>query len=210
MLKHCTDQVQLKYLTNLFINLCYSCTIENVTFMNLGLEGRNLVGKSHFTKIIMESNLMFCQGITLLYQDKLAYKDHKHLLIMNQINIIGENAGTKCPSTDSVGIHININTMKNLLIVINNSLFYNLKHAAINIKCRCYGSNTVIMENCTFEHNAGTNMIDLTPPIQRPLIEIGLSHDSKSDTFKNCLFKSNYNDHNIISIDWGEPEQAPH
>ena len=40
------DLMQLKkhrYLTNLLIDLCYSCTIENVVFMNLGLMGSKLI-----------------------------------------------------------------------------------------------------------------------------------------------------------------------
>ena len=40
MFKQC-HQVQLM---NLLIHLCHSCTIENVTFMNSGLNGTNLIG----------------------------------------------------------------------------------------------------------------------------------------------------------------------
>ena len=55
--KRC-DQTQLnkyKYLTNLLLNLCYSCTIENVIFMNLGLKGTNLIGNSYLTKVVIKS-----------------------------------------------------------------------------------------------------------------------------------------------------------
>ena len=95
MFRRC-DQTQLnkyKYLTNLMLNLCYSCTIENAVFINLGLKGTNLVGKSHLTKILIKSDvpqlnyLVICQGITLHYWHE---SGHKHLLIMNQINIIGK------------------------------------------------------------------------------------------------------------------------
>ena len=205
MFRRC-DLMQLKkheYLTNLLIDLCYSCTIQNAVFINSGLKGINLIGRSHFTKITIESNsgyLLFCQGIILHYWDMPSYKDHKHLLIMNQINIIDKDAGNKCNNTDLVGIRILIRVMENLFIVINNSLFYNLHHTAISIRTRCHGSNTMIVENCTFEQNAGTYITDDIPDIPRHLIAIALSHHSKKVIFKNCHFINNYNDYYLISI----------
>ena len=205
------DLMQLKkhrYLTNLLIHLCYSCTMENAVFINSGLKGINLIGKSHFTKITIESNLgylMFCQGITLYYWDMPAYKDHKHLLIMNEINIIGKEAVKKCDNNDLVGIRILIRVMENLFIVINNSMFCNLHHTAISIKSRCYGSNAMIIENCTFEQNAGTCITDDLPDIPKPLIAILLLQDNKTVIFKDCHFKNNYNDHYLISVSiWGD------
>ena len=67
-------------------------------FHEFRLKGNKYDGKSHFTKIVIEPNatdnyIVFCQGITLYYEDKPAYQDHKHPLIMNQIKIIGEDAG---------------------------------------------------------------------------------------------------------------------
>ena len=153
--------------------------------------------KSYVTE---QNVLVFCQGITLYYWDKPAYKDHKHLLIMNQINIIGEDAGNMCYNTDFMGIHIWISIMEYLLVVINNSLFYNLHHTAISVRSRCHGSNKMIVENSTFEHNLGTHIIGDVLFIQRPLIKLVLSHDSKSILFKHCYFKSNYNDYCVIFI----------
>ena len=199
------DQTQLniyKYLTNLMLNLCYSCTIKNVVFMNLGLKGTNLFGNSHLTEILIKSDvpqpnyLVFCQGITLHYWHE---SGHKHLLIMNQINIIGEKSGIKCYNSDPVGIHIFIGIMEDFSIIINNSLFYSLDHAAIRIKNRCHGNNTLIIENCVFEYNT-VKSADYIPLTVRPLIEIALSHNSKSALFKNCSFKRNYNDQNLMSI----------
>ena len=153
--KRC-DQTQLnkyKYLTNLLLNLCYSCTIENVIFMNLGLKGTNLIGNSYLTKIVIKSDvtqpyyLVFCGGITLYYYDKPMYEDHKHVLIMNEIIIKGDTR-SKCYNTDPVGIHIAIGIMENLLMIINNSLFYSLDHTAIRMKNDCLGTNILIIENC--------------------------------------------------------------
>ena len=200
------DQTQLnkyKYLTNLMLNLCHSCTIENAVFMNLGLKGTNLIGNSRLTKILIKSNvpqlnyLVFCQGITLHYYRYES--EYKHLLIMNQINIIGEKTGIKCYNSDPVGIYIIIGIMEDFSIIINNSLFYSLDHAAIRIWSQCHGNNTLIIENCAFEYNIGKSG-DYIPLTARSLIEIALSHNSKLALFKHCSFKKNYNDHYIMSF----------
>ena len=78
-------------LTNLVITLCYSCTIENIVFVNVGMIATNLVGRSHLTELVIKSNrkfLMFCQEIALKYWNLQLFTDHKHLLVMNQINMI--------------------------------------------------------------------------------------------------------------------------
>ena len=205
MLKQCTDQTISRYSATLLIDLCYSCTIENVVFMNSGLKGTNLIGKSHFTKITIQVNyaienlhFAFCQGITLYYWDKPEYQNHEHILIMNQIYIIGEEAGNMYHCPNSVGIHIIISIMENLLIVMNSSMFYNLRYTAIRLESQCNDNNTMIIENCTFEQNSEKyNTVD----IPRDLIEIALSHHSKSVIFKHCSFKNNYYNHvNFISI----------
>ena len=86
----------------------------NVVYINSGLKGTNLIGKSYLTEILIKSYvnlLVFCQGITLYYWDKPAYQDHKHVLIMDQIHISDENAGNKYYYTDPIGIHITISIM---------------------------------------------------------------------------------------------------
>ena len=66
--KRC-DQTHFKNLTSLLIDICYSCTIENIVFVNLGLTGTNLLGKSQITEIVIKSDetqtnlLVFCQGL---------------------------------------------------------------------------------------------------------------------------------------------------
>ena len=205
MFRQC-DQTQLnkyKYLTNLILNLCYSCTIENIVFINLGLKGTNLIGNSRLTEILIKSDvtqlnyLVFCQGITLYYYWHKS--EYKNLLMMNQIKIIGEKTGNKCYNGDAVGIHIMIGIMEDFSIIISNSLFYSLNYGAIQIRNRCHGNNKLSIENCAFEYNTGKSR-DYIPLIIRPLIEISLSHNSKSALFKDCSFKGNYNDHHVISF----------
>ena len=203
--KQC-NQIHLtkyKYLTNLLIDFCYSCTIQNVAFINLGLKGTNLIGISHLTEIVIKSDrqsnfLVFCQGIALAYQDK-AYTDNKHRLIMNQISISNNKCYNSDP-VDPVGIHIVVlNVIEDLMIVISNSLFYNLDHMALSISSRCSGNNIIIIENCTFVHNTYIFPTEEFLYITRRIITIVLSHSNKSVTFKQCSFKNNYNQQ-MISI----------
>ena len=172
MLKQC-DHPQL---TNLLITLCYSCTLENIVFMKLGLIATNLIGRSRLTEIIMKSNRnaskiqMFCQELTLQYWDLRSFNNHKHLLVMNQINMIGDRS--KCYRNGPVGLHIYIAiiVMESLTISITNSLFYNLDHTALTIISQCYGYNKVNTENCTFENNYIISYKE-TDKILRPLID---------------------------------------
>ena len=68
------------------------------------------------------------------------------------------------------------------------------------MKNYCLGTNILIIENCTFSHNIVTYITEIIPVMIRPLIEIILSHDGKSVSFKKCSFKRNYNDNHLISI----------
>ena len=105
-----------------------------------------------------------------------------------------------CYNTDFMGMRIWISVMEYLLVVINNSLFYNLHHTGIGIRSQCHGSNKMVVENSTFEHSLGTHITGDVLFIQRPLIKIVLSHDSKSIIFKQCYFRNNYNDYDVIFI----------
>ena len=206
MLKQC-DQSQS---TDLFISLCYSCTIQNVVFMNLGLIGENLIGRSNLTEIMMKSNrstskfLMLCQRIALKYWNVQSLNDQKHYLMMNQIEITGDRS--KCYIDSTVGLHIYnaITVMEGLVISLTNSLFINLDHTALTIISRCYsyGNSKVYIENCTFENNyillnAFNSEFDFP---SRPLIDILVAHDSKSISFKQCKFIRNHHAHILISV----------
>ena len=127
-------------------------------------------------------------------------KDSKHPLIMNHINITGEDTGNRCYNRDPIGINIVISMMENLLIVINNSLFYNLYHTAVRIRNQYGGNNTIIIENCTSEHSKNIYINkDILVTIM-PLIDIILSHNNKSISFITCNFNNNYNDYYLIAI----------
>ena len=79
-------------------------------------------------------------------------------------------------------------------------MFYNLDDTALSITSRCSGNNTIIIENCSFDHNTYVFSTEEFLYIKRPLIGIVLSHSSKSVTVKQCSFKNNYNNNHLISI----------
>ena len=136
-LKHCRHS----QLTNLLVSSCYSCTIENVIFMSIGLIGNNLIGRSHLTEITMkvneEKSISFCSGITITYWDQQQPVYYNHCLLMNHINIVGD--GNKCYNNNPTGLNINIyHKIGNLTIILTNSLFYDLTHSALLIVNKCH------------------------------------------------------------------------
>ena len=192
------NQLQL---VNLVINLCYSCAIKNVTFMNLGFNGVDLIGRSHLTGIVIKLNrekpnfLMYCQGIILSYWDQ-HFSENNHVLVIQQMKFIGDHS--KCYSSGPVGLYVAINLKGNLTIILNDSLFCNLDHKALSIFDKFEGNNTIKIENCTFEGNINTYNEAFVALM--PLIDIRLSHNHKSLSFKQCNFTRNHLSNTLISI----------
>ena len=146
---------------------------------------------------------MLCPKIELNWNDLQSYNDHKHNLIMNQVNITGNRS--RCHSNGAVGLHISIavNLANGLTITLTNSLFSNLDHTALTIINRVYGYNRVRIENCTFENNYihRTSLLEeITDTTLRPLIEIVSTHDNKLISFKQCKIVGNHHANILISI----------
>ena len=202
ILKQC-DQPQL---TDLLITSCYSCTIKNTIFINLGLIGTNLIGRSHLTEIMVKSNrkfLMFCQKVVLTYiydNSLLSFTDYRHDLIVNQVNIIGD--GSKCYSDGNAGLHIVIVTMEGLTINLTNCLFSNLDHTALTIISRSCDNSKMYIENSTFESNYihKQSLHGKAYLVLRPLIEVALAPNSNTILFKQCKFTGNRHDNILILI----------
>jgi len=200
MLKQC-DHPQL---TNLQTSLCYSCTIENVIFINLG---SSLIGSTYLTEIMMMSDRQFqmlCPKIELNYWKYLqSYNDDKHNLTINQVNITSDRS--RCYSNGAVGLHISIavNLANGLTITLTNSIFSNLDHTALTIIDRVYGYNQVHIENCTFENNyirRASLLEEITDTTLRPLIEIVSTYNNKLISFKQCKIAGNRHANILISI----------
>ena len=206
------NQLQL---VNLVINLCYSCIIKNVTFMNVGLNGANLIGRSYLTRIVIKLNrekpnfLIYCQGIMLSYWDQ-HFTDDNHVLVIRQIKFIGDR--NKCHNSGPIGLYVAINAIENLTVILSDSLFCNLTHTALSIFSTCKGNNTIKIENCTFERNTNSYsyISDEYFSTLKPLIDIRLSHDHKSLSFKQCNVTRNYHSDTLISIIIRESKSCRH
>ena len=188
-------------LINVGINLCYSCTIENVTFMTSGLNGINIIGQSYLTRIVIKLHrqksysLAYCQGIILSYWDQ-HFIDINHVLTIQQMKFIGDN--DRCYDNDAVGLYLAMNPIENLTVILNDSLFSNLDHTALTIIGKCEGNSTIKIENCTFENNMKSHYEDDIS--LKPLINIRLSHDNKSLAFKQCNFTGNFHSSTLVYI----------
>ena len=183
------------------IHLCYSCTIENVTFMNSGLNGINIVGQSYLTQIVIKLHrqksysLAYCQGIILSYWDQ-HFIDINHVLTIQQMKFTGDNG--RCYDNDAVGLYVAMNPIENLTVILNDSLFSNLDHTALTIIGKCEGNSVIKIENCTFENNMKSHYEDDIS--LKPLINIRLSHDYKSLSFKQYNFTGNLHSSTLVYI----------
>jgi len=190
--KHCGILPKKKTkITNLQMSCCFSCKIENVTFLQYGFKGFNLIGESYLHNIkikVMQFSEMCCQGILLqyAYTSLSGNRYWKHvpnnvtinqLLIHNYIKIKN--------SDDNTGLYIHLRYLPySVNILLTNSQFYNMDQKALLIKNRCSPAvNRIIVRNCMFKlFTAG------------PAIHIKLSPNDQSVSFVNCnfLFNENY------------------
>jgi len=180
--KHCSFlPVNKKELTNLQMFCCVSCKIQNVTFLQYGFTGLNLLGESYLHNIkieIISSSQLCCQIILLKYtlcSSWDSYKHHMHDVMINHL-VIGNymNIDTK------LHIHFELTTY-HVSILLNNSIFYNTTQTAMFIQGRCSTTPKLItVANCTFKSITAT-----------PAITILLSPVDKSISFVNCKFHVN-------------------
>ena len=149
MFKHCgISPVRKKYLTNLRLHCCFSCTIQNVTFFHYGILADRkflLVKMIQFSQLV----LMLQYSICLSHNNEV-YSNYIHNITINQIFIHGY---TK--------FYINHDfTMYHLNFFLQNSYFYNTNYTPLQIKGRYYGSKQISFTNCTFKFIAGSYGID--------------------------------------------------
>ena len=115
MFKHCNVSTsnEMKY-SSLRVFCCFSCKIENVTLLQYGVVGYNLIGKSYLNGIkikIMQSIQLCCQQILLQHTVCIwnNYSNLMHNLTVNQIVI---HNYTKCISNtdddENTGLYIDL------------------------------------------------------------------------------------------------------
>ena len=186
--KHCSIwEHNRKTLTSLKLSCCFSCKIANVTFIQYGIIGINLIGKSYLHNIKFETmQLSLCQGVHLRYSTCLSwsnYNTHMHSVTINQLLIFNQ---TKCSTHtygESAGLYIGLeHSAYHITILINNSYFHIMDRTALRIKNR-YLPHTVqkfFVTNCTFKSiDAGY------------AIDIFVSPYNKIIYFVNCDFQNN-------------------
>ena len=211
MFKHCNSSlasVIYKRLSSLKISCCFSCKIENATFLHYGIKVHNLIGKSYLKNVMIKTvqhSQLCCQEIILQYSLCPlwnAYIDHTHDVTIKQLYI--HNYTKQTTSTDdSSGIYVDLeNTMYNVNIVLTDSQFYNMKQKALQILMRrSAAKRNIFISNCTFQFNtAGPAIAILMSPYAKnvtiidsrfldnsiitsfPLIEIKI-HERKRHNF---------------------------
>ena len=76
MFKHCNMLLNKIGRTNLKLFCCFSCNVENVTFVQYGITGFNLIGRSYLNNIKVEFSNICCNLILLQYSICLPW--HKY------------------------------------------------------------------------------------------------------------------------------------
>ena len=199
MFKRCYNpQLQLTiYFTSLDISQCFSCVIENVTFENFGIVGKNLIGQSTLNEIyITHTTGQFCQGITLGYMDHDQLLTDEYHLLINKLYITGIGNGSKCYNFNDhfiAGLRIYIGGhAKNATVTISNSFFKGIHSTAIYVSSHCPTSKSILsFHNCAFYSVVSIN---------KPVVQGLLSKYNNFISFNNCTFKHNYAEYSVISI----------
>jgi len=203
--KHCGIIPDKKIkVTNLQMSCCFSCKIQNVTFLQYGFKGFDLIGESYLHNIQIEVthfSEICCQGIFIQYISTCLFRESILETYIKQLNnvtishLLIHNYTTKYNTDDNnVGLFINLDySSYNVNMLLTNSQFYIMDKNALLIINRCSTTiNKIIVRNCTFKLiTAGT------------AIHIKLSPNDQSVSFVNCnfLFNENY----LIVIDVNLP-----
>ena len=189
------------------LSCCFSCKIENVTFLHYGIEGYNLIGKSDLHNIKVETiryTKLCCQAIYLKYTECPLWKyyiNHTHNLTINQLFInkayLPPNATKDFKANNrNTGLYINSNLSPYFVnILLNNSHF----SAAVDRTALLFKSeyiNTtmqVFITNCIFKSIASALIVFVSPY-------------NKNISFVSCKFLHNIpvNKLHLINIHIGE------
>jgi len=181
--KHCGIISDKKTkIRNLKMSCCLSCKIQNVTFLQYGFKGFDLIGETYLYNIkFMDFSEICCQRISLYFYmftclSGNGYWDHIPNNVM--INRLLNHNYTK------MGLHLDLDySVYTTNILLINSQFY-MGEKDLVIKNRCsLATNRIIVRNCTFKLiTAG------------PAIHIKLSANDQIVSIVNCnfLFNKNY------------------
>ena len=103
-----------KMLTSLGLSCCFSCKISNVTFIQYGIMGMNLIGKSYLHNIkfeTMQFSQLHCQVVLLQYSlcpPWSNYTTYMHSVMINQLLIFNHKKCTTYNHRSSPGLYIKV------------------------------------------------------------------------------------------------------
>ena len=176
--------------TNLEMFCCFSCRIENVTFLQYGFRAFNLIGDTHIHSIkirIIQFVEVCCQQILLNYDtcpSWSGYINQMHVLTINQLLINDQKKFILPQNSNNVGLLIHLKyLMYNLQVLLMNSHFSTMDRTAIYIEGGCSSkTKQIFIINCTF-----------TLMRYHAVIEIRLKPVNIIISFLNIKFLNNYN-----------------
>ena len=161
------------------MSCCFSCIIQDITFIQYGLTSYNLIGNSylHNIKIIQFSQLC-CRQILLQYttcQSQNNYSNYIHNVTINQIFIQGN-------TTSFMRLYIHWDHSEyHLKILLQNSYFTATNQTALKVQGGSSLTTTQLyIINCTFKY-----ITDIA------IIIWPLSPINKNVSFINCDFHGN-------------------
>ena len=189
--KHCSLLPKNIARTNLKLYCCFSCKIENVTFVQYGIFGFNLIGRSYLNNIKVETMQFskFCCRMFLLQYSICPpwhkYNNHTHYLTINQFSIQNDTMGynDKISLYKNAGLQILLHTSSyHVNTLLANSKFHSMNQQALKIITSRYSHTTsrVFVINCTFEL--------ITAELA---IRIYVSPFNETVSFINCKFHDN-------------------
>ena len=188
------DQQYSGFEANLVLHLCWSCTVDNVTFFQYGLMGHNVYGWPFLSNVVIkliESNsslYLNYHGLLLTYSTLSGKNQSRIACILNEVFVSGHN--NKYLSTNDIpnikwAAFIKINqTNYHFTIEIKNCLFKDINQGVMSISSFSTASDTtVLLQNCHFFKNNEPGTANV------PMIEIQLISISTMLSFSNCTFQ---------------------
>ena len=131
---------------NVMLSNCFSCKITNVTFLNYGVCGENLGGKSYVSNIVIDFTFRCYDGIYLKYLDDLDFDDH--IVTIDKTFMHGNK---HCNNELFTGIIIifPVKAVNYMTFIISNSQFDNMAQSVIHIDVGLGGiNNTIWIKDC--------------------------------------------------------------
>ena len=200
--KHCrnaqSDQQYNGDITNLYIGFCWSCTIENVTFLEYGLTGHNIYGRSVLNNIVIDLTITSTSTYLNYHGIKLAYSrlprrslDSSMVCILNGVSVSG-HGGKYLPNNSyirnnlrAIAIAVSL-TNYHFTIEIKNSHFHDLDQGLMIVRSFSTIRNiTVLIENCIFEYIAYSQSKASIVPV----VDMHLLSTSTVLSFSGCTFQ---------------------